>query len=258
MKLPVYLFLLSFCSLAHAEEKKPVLPSVSFGPFPLQSVRTHIWSVAGTPASKAELNSPFPNDFPPSVTIGLEDARPYPATKKGARYFFPGRNYIRVYRIVDVEHAPYKTIQGQISSLRKLLQERPASIQDDDKHYFPLPDYPPRNAAHAIQLKLSYLDAPWGSGLCYVTQFTQDGGTPANNEELTYLFQGLTKDGANYISADFRITHPKLPKGIDDAPRDREKGDYHLDRLLLSKQTDSSFSPSLVKLRQWLQSIEIE
>jgi hypothetical protein len=37
-----------------------------------------------------------------------------------------------------------------------------------------------------------------------------------NNEELLFLFQGLSKDGLSYLSADFRITHPKLPRGIDD------------------------------------------
>jgi len=244
----------SILSLAHAEEKKSNLPSVSFGPFPLPSVRTYVCSATGTPANKAELNSPFPNDFPPSVTVGLEDARPHPAYKKGARYFFFSRNYIRVYCISDVERVPYKTIQPQIALLRKLLGERPATIQDDER----LPDYPSRNAVHAFQVKLSYLDAPWGSGICYITQFTQDGGTPANNEELAYLFQGLTNDGSYYLSADFRISHPKLPKGIDDAPDNREKGDYHLDRLLLSKQTDRSFTPSLATLRQWLQSIKLK
>jgi hypothetical protein len=230
-------------------------PTISFGAFPFPLARTYVSGAAGTPISKARMDDPSPNDFPPATTVSLEDARDYPATKKGARYFFPGHNVLRVFRISHVESAPYKTIQTDISSLRKLLAERPRSIPDDDKHS--LPDYPPRNSAHAFQVNVAYLDADWGSGICYVTQFTQDGGTPANNEELTYIFQGISKDNNFYVSGDFRITHPKLPKGIDDTPA-RPKGDYDADRILLSKQSDGSFTPSLAKLREWIKSLKIE
>ena len=72
-----------------------------------------------------------------------------------------------------------------------------------------LPDYPPRNAAHLLQIRIQYLDAPWGSGLFYVTQFVQDYAWP-DNERLVYLFQGLSKDEKFYVSADFRITHRSL------------------------------------------------
>jgi len=230
-------------------------PSVSFGTFPFPLTRTYVSAAGGTPASKARMDDPSPNDVPPATTVSLEDARDYPATKKGARYFFPGRNVLRVFRISHVESAPYKTIQTDIASLRKLLADRPRSIPGDEKHS--LPDYPPRNSAHAFQVNVTYLDADWGSGICYVTQFTQDGGTPANNEELTYIFQGISKDNNFYVSGDFRITHPELPKGIDDTPH-RKKGDYDADRILLSKQSDASFTPSLAKLREWIKSLKIE
>jgi hypothetical protein len=230
-------------------------PSVSFAKFPLASARAHVSKKPGTPASKAKLDDPFPNDYPPATTIVFEDTRNYPALEKGARYFFPGQNVLRVYRISNVQTAPYKTIRGDITSLRKVLAERPHIARNDAEH--PLPDYPPRNAAHAFEVKLTYIDAAWGSGICYATQFTQDGGTPANNEELTYIVQGITKDNNFYISGDFRITNPKLPKGIDDAPR-RRKGDYEPDRRLLSKEADSSFTPSLAKVRDWIKSLKVE
>src|SRR5438445_13893702 len=75
-------------------------PSVSFDTFPLPLTRTYVSAAAGTPVSKANLDDPFPNDFPPpAITVALEDRRDYPATKKGARYFFPGHNVLRVFRI---------------------------------------------------------------------------------------------------------------------------------------------------------------
>ena len=231
------------------------LPSMSFAAFPLPLKRTYVFSAPGTPASKAELNTPFPNDFPPSVTVMLEDARKFP-TGKG-RYYFPSRNVVRVYRVSGAESAAYKTIQSDIKALRKILSERPSAIADDETHYSPLPDYPPRNAAHCFQVKLSYIDAAWGSALCYVTQFTQDGGTPANNEELTYIVQGLSKDGGLYVAGNFSISHPKLPNRVEDTP-ERKKGDYAPDRGLLSQQRDSSFTPALDKIRRWLATLELK
>jgi hypothetical protein len=226
-------------------------PSASYGPFPLPLKRTYVFAAVGTPASKESMSEPWaPKDFPPSLAIWLENAGHLPI-QKGA-YYFPSKNVVRIYRISAADTAPYETIQPEIKSLRKLLKERPRTVADDS-----LPDYPPRNAAHCFQEKLSYMDATWGSALCYVTQFTQDGGTPANNEELTYLVQGLSKDEQFYISADFSITNPKLPNRIKDTP-ERQKGDYAPDRALLSKQPENSFAPALDKIRAWLSTLEVK
>lgn len=231
---------------------KDASPSISFGLFPLPLKRTYVFSEAGTPAAKAEMDTPFPNDFPPSTTVALEDVRKVPGGK--GRYYFPSRNTVRVYRIPLTGKSPYKTIQNDLGILRKLLSERPSAVAENKDSS--LPDYPPRNAAHCFEVKLSYLDAAWGSAVCYVTQFTQDGGTPANNEELTYLVQGLSKDGQFYLSADFHITHPKLPKTVQETPE--RKDDYAPDRALLSGQRDNSFTPALDKIRGWVAEFEIK
>ncbi len=227
-------------------------PAISFAAFPLPLKRIYVFSSAGLSANKAKLDDPAPNDFPPCTTVYLEDLRKFPAGQ--GRYYFPSRNVLRVYRISHVETAPYKTIQAEISSLRKLLSDRPSAVTDDNTVQN-LPDYPPRNAGHCFAVKLSYIDAAWGNAICYVTQFTQDGGTPANNEELTYIVQGLSKDGGLYVSADFSIIHPKLPNRIQDTP-ERAKGDYAPDSALLSKQSDASFTPALDKVRTWLSTLE--
>jgi hypothetical protein len=41
-----------------------------------------------------------------------------------------------------------------------------------------------------------------------VTQFAQDSALQ-DNEQLVYVFQGLSKDRHFFVSSDFRITHPK-------------------------------------------------
>jgi hypothetical protein len=253
------------CAAAGEAEEK--IPGLAFDSFPYPISRTHVYSAAGTPVGKAkEMNSPGPDDFPPSTIVVLEDRREYPALKKGARYFFPSRNIFRAYRISEVRIAPYKTIQPDIDQLTTLLKTRPARVPSGHKHgdhydeYQQLPDYPPRNAGHLVQLRMKYLDAPWGSGLFYICQFTQGPGNAPNNEELVYIFQGLTKDGQFYLSADFRITHPKLPRGIDDiggGSREAEAATAKSEAIL-PKQSDDSFAPSLRKIRDWVSSVKVE
>jgi hypothetical protein len=240
-----------------ADEPRNEPPSVEFARFPSAILKTYVSAASGTPAAKATLDSPFPDDFPPQTTVAFEDAREFPAFKKGARYFSPARNRITVYRITQVERAPYKSIQFDIGRLKKLLKERPKEVPlGEDRRS--LPDYPPRNAAHTFQLKLAYADTAWGSGLFYLTQFSQEAHLDfANNEELAYVFQGLSKDGHFYVSADFRITHPKLPSGVDAKPKERDEH-QRADSLFLTKQADDSFIPSLSKLREWIGTLKLE
>ncbi len=137
-----------------------------------------------------------------------------PPSVKGARYFFPARNYLRIYQIREMEKGALHRRSSRMSrSFRWLLKSRPDKVPNgmsQGEAYQQLPDYPPRNAAHLFQVKMQYLDASWGSGLFYLAQFTQGPGNAPNNEELTYLFQGLSKDGQFFVSADLRVTHPKL------------------------------------------------
>jgi hypothetical protein len=223
----------------------------------LPILKTYVSAAPGIPVAKANLDSPFPDDFPPQTTVAFEDAREFPAFKKGARYFSPARNSLTVYRITQVERAPYKTIQFDIERLKKLLKDRPMEVPLGESRRS-LPDYPPRNSAHTFQLKLAYVDTAWGSGVFYLTQFSQEPDDDfANNEELAYVFQGLSKDGNFYVSANFRITHPKLPSGIDAGPKQRDPH-QRADSHFLTKQADASFTPSLSKIREWLGTLKFE
>jgi len=241
-------------------------PSMSMAAFPLPLKRTYLFSAAGNPAGKAELDTPFPNDFPPCLTVMLEDMRKFPSSK--GRYYFPSRNVVRVFRVSQIDQAPYKTIAGQIKSLRRILAERPTEVSYEETvsastsvpnvtARYSLPDYPPRNAGHVVEVKLSYVDAAWGAAFCYVTQFTQEDGTRLNNEELTYIVQGITNDNQFYLSADFSIAHSKLPNTARETLK-RPKGDAALDHTLLSKQKEASFTPDLSKLRKWISALKFE
>ncbi len=239
-----------------AEDAQNGWPSIDFGRFPSPLLHTRVAAYHGSPATKANLHLPEPEDLPPHMTVDFQDAREYPAYKKGARYFFPAGNNLTVYRISEVKTAPYKTIQKEIALLEKLLAGRPKSVPFREESS-ELPDYPPIEGEHVFEAKLAYLNAPWGSGLCYLTQYTQEPGHFANNEELTYVFQGLSKEGSFYVSANFRVTHPKLPSGIDARPKKKETSSLN-DTAFLDKQSDDSFTPSLSKIRNWIGTLELD
>jgi hypothetical protein len=243
------------------------IPSVSFDEFPYTITRLYFFSYAGTPVSEAKhMNSPGPDDFPPHSVVFLEDPRRYPSLEKGrAVYMMPARNVVRVYNISAVTAAPYKTIQPHIAQLRELLKKRPSTVPSGGKQgdtyakYEQLPDYPPRNAGHLVQVHMHYLDASWGSGLFYVTQFVQGSGEWPDNEQLVYLFQGLSKDKRFYVAADFRVTHPSLEgRGV------RKGGDSDADALteklssMMAKDSDEGFTPPLNKIREWVSTFKIE
>jgi len=103
------------------------------------------------------------------------------------------------------------------------------------------------------------LDASWGSGLFYVTQFVQGVGEWPDNEQLVYLFQGVSKNGRSYVAADFRVTYPAL-----DRPELRQEGESDADALteklssMMAKDREEAFTPPLNKIREWVSTFKIE
>lgn len=192
----------------------------------------------------------------------LEDKRPLPAFEKGPRYFFPARSSICFIPLGDPSEnefdKAYPEISYAASKLRHMLSKRPKA-PDTTKS---LRDLPLNNAGQSINSKAQFVDFVAGSGVLYLTQYTQEMfPNPINNEELTCVFQGLSNDGKYYVAARMTITHPSLPKGIDftdHIERDKrlrylKEGEKRLNRL-----TDDSFHPSLTELRKLLASISVK
>lgn len=199
-------------------------------------------------------SAPFPDDFPPSRIIVMKDPRSYPSFTE-PRYAFPASNEVRLYDLKNIGEG--RTIQTTVKRLKKaLLERRPTAgvgYPNED-----LPDYPTHNAGFLVQDKVSYHDYTWGSGVFYLAQFTQSTGNFPNNEELSYQFQGLSKDGRIYVSAKFRVTHPILPASIETVPKsDTIDDDAEKMAKRLDQQPDDSFSPGLPVMRSWIESIRI-
>ncbi len=201
-----------------------------------------------------EESGPFPSDFPPCRTIVFKDPRPYPSFDQ-PRYALPAVNVLRFYDLRGV--ADDGTIRSYVRRLNRALSQRPTA-RELEASTSTLPDYPPRNAGHLVQERVAYHDFSWGRGIFYLVVFTQGPGNYPNNEELTYLFQGLSHDGKVYVSCDFRVTHSILPDTIDRIPEYDDIDDKAQEiARALDRQSDATFEPDLEVIRGWVASISI-
>jgi hypothetical protein len=199
---------------------------------------------------------------PEHVCFRPKDKRPLPALEQGPRYFFPARSFICAIpledsSVKDFDKAYYSLAHAAVR-LQKILRERPYEFENN-RH---VPDIPANNAGPSILSKFQYLDFRSGSGLLFLTQYSQEyEPNPVNNEELTLVFQGLTKDGKYYVAARIAITHPSLPRGIDftdEIERDMQWHYLSEEEKELEGFSEESFQPSLKSLKALLSSVYVE
>jgi hypothetical protein len=147
----------------------------------------------------------------------------------------------------------FPTIDDAHRDLVKVLQEHPAERKE-------MPVMPWADVGVGFTKKIRYLDFRNGSGVAWLTQWMIDTD-PINNAESWYVFQGLTRDGAYYVSAQIHVAHPSLPAtGEMKNPEAFEKGyAAYLKKAVpaIAKQPDESFRPSLAALRALFESIEV-
>lgn len=199
---------------------------------------------------------------PEHFCFHLKDKRPLPAFEQGPRYFFPARSFICAIPLEDSSvkdfRKAYPSLNSAAMDLQRILRERPRKF----KNRRDIPDIPANNAGPSIVSRFQYLDFRSGSGILFLTQYSQEmEPNPVNNEELTLDFQGLTKDGRYYVAARLAITHPSLPRGIDFT--DHIERDLHWSYLRKEEKEleglpEESFQPSLKSLKGLLSSINVE
>jgi len=199
---------------------------------------------------------------PEHFCFRLTDKRPLLAFEQGPRYFFPARSFICAIPLKDSTvkdfGGAYASLNSAAEDLQKILRERP----DEFEHRRDVPDIRANNAGPSILSRFQYLDFRSGSGILFLTQYSQEyEPNPVNNEELTLDFQGLTKDGRYYVAARLAITHPSLPRGIDftdEIERDMQWRYLRTTEKELEGFTEESFQPSLKRLKAMLSSIYVE
>ncbi|MCA9874015.1 MAG: hypothetical protein KC441_10175 [Anaerolineales bacterium] len=145
----------------------------------------------------------------------------------------------------------------RIAAFTQLLAERPSTFEGE------LPVLPAVNAAQTIRAQVQWLDFNGGSGVRFLTTYTQEVA-PVANDRLTYIFYGLTDDGLHGITAVFPITTsalPDTPPTLSDEEMDNLNVNYDAEMQAVTNQlnglTDVDFYPLISELDALVQSIAI-
>ena len=135
----------------------------------------------------------------------------------------------------------------------------------------PLPAIPFFNDQQVFASNVKVISFQNGQGVRFLTQYAQYSA-PANNHDLFYEFQGVTRDGAYYIVAILPIRNPMLAETSDAGaplPVGGVPYSYMIDpntdmQLYYRSVTDvlnatpaDTFTPTLNQLDQLIQSMSI-
>jgi hypothetical protein len=134
-----------------------------------------------------------------------------------------------------------------------------------------LPTVPFFNEAQLFASNIQVISFQNGQGVRFVTEYAQYAAS-ANNNDLFYQFQGVTRDGAYYIIAILPITVPVMAETSDAGaplppggvpypymanPNADMKGYYTTVAALLNGASSQAFTPSLDQLDSLIQSMWI-
>jgi len=166
---------------------------------------------------------------------------------------------ISVFSTQEYEALVGDRISQEINSLKKLLSLHPTDF------FGTLPFLPMVMAAQAFHSQFKYIKFQNGEGVRFVTQFTSDV-SPITNDRIFYTFQGITSDGAYYISAGFPVNNGILAANYDDFIKTQDPNkffeNYHSHitdtQEKLNQQPDDSFNPNLGLLDTMISSLKID
>jgi hypothetical protein len=142
--------------------------------------------------------------------------------------------------------------KGQIEALQALLKDRPRAPENA------IPLLPLINAAQVFHAQVQYLDFQSGSGVRFITQYSQEVVGRLTNQNIFYTFQGLTRDGKYYVAAFFPIT----ASGLSDAlvQEDWSAAQAHLaeDIRHLNSLSSRDYKPDLEVLDSLIESLLVQ
>ena len=206
--------------------------------------------------------------------VGIEEKAAQPEPKSPfwevnpARLVFPfhrqigDKDWSAVQVIALVERAPnnldkdFPDLMKRVASLRELLRERPKFPRTGPGT---IPTVLNIDFGQQFVSKIRYVDFPWGSGIGFLTQGSQDNATYAVGARLYYQIEALSKDGTWGVSAQFRVNNSALPRTEDDEVL-ASTDDHYLTKMedFLEDKPDKSFDPSLTAVQSIISSIHEE
>ena len=147
--------------------------------------------------------------------------------------------------------------RANVALFQQMLAERPSTFNEE------IPVLPLVNAAQMIRTQVRWLDFGSGTGLGFVTEYSQDN-LPLINDRLLYIYYGFTSDGLHGVTAIFPLTNTYLP-GIKLTGQENETP--YTETFVLEKVaaitgqvnalSASDFDPLLSQLDSLVQSITI-
>jgi len=202
----------------------------------------------------------FPDKIPPSYKY-----IPYPPN-----FEFPScYPEIVIFKIEDYKQTfsvlkeMVQGIEEDVINLGKLLSKKHLSYKDKIPYleYF--------DAHRAFQAHIQRVEFQNGKGILVLTEYHQGGGNTVTNEELAYLFQGITNDGKYSVKAWFPVTVSVFPKDSYEPPfqfrKETAKADekaYEAHCLRMGRKLDAlppdKFQPALTEIENLVRSIRIE
>lgn len=144
---------------------------------------------------------------------------------------------LREYRAIFPARVKVK-FDERVSQLKQILRTKSTKGIDE------IPVFPDCDAHQMFHLQERYLKFANGSGIAFLTEYT-NGDPPVSNEGLHYCFEGLTTDGKYYLS----LFYPVRASGL---PEKSPKGEQYLRELARAK-----FSPDLNKIDRMIESIAL-
>ena len=174
--------------------------------------------------------------------------------------YFSGVGSIHVYNTADF--AGYQQAGQEYTNLQTLLSQRPDlttyMVPDTGTNAMNLPYLPGVGSSQAIRARASYVDTPSLSGVTYLTVFRSDV-SPFTGDQFLYTFQGLSKDGAHYVSAIFTLNTglfpATIPANFDENAFGAKLNDYMTQSIVtLNAAKPTDFTPALTDLDALVQS----
>jgi hypothetical protein len=147
----------------------------------------------------------------------------------------------------------YPDLQSSVRGLREVLKE--GVVRTTVSQQFP--DWNCVDSEQTIHSKTQIIDTPWCSGVQFLTTYVQEA-SEVSNENLMFRFEGISKDSLYFIAIQIPLAHASLPfaaPGIADADQAKVIDYYSQTEAKLNQIDDAEFVPSLISLRELIESI---
>jgi hypothetical protein len=151
---------------------------------------------------------------------------------------------IKIYPIEDfkrmfaVSKLGTKQIKEAFANLGKVLKDEKFHVKNQ------IPFIPFYDAEQAFVGKVKLFPFQNGTGIFFLTQFNIEPSL-INNEGLSYIFQGITGDGKNYVLAEFPASVSFLPSDFDA----NEYEDYKIsERFTADKSNEKKYNEYVSKI----------